>query len=193
MATKNTAAFGMYADRIAAEEAVDAFQRAGFRSTDVSFLHPENSGTKDFAHERHTKAPEGAAYGFIPGGILGAAIGWVAALGMLATPAADPLIAAGPTFSALAGLGIGAVIGALLGALIGASQPEYEARRYQGRVRNRGVLLSVHCDNSVWLKRARKVLQDTGSTHVAARGEAKGDFAVSDKPHHRRVPVGINE
>jgi hypothetical protein len=192
MAERNTAAFGMYPDRIAAEEAVDAFRRAGFRTTDVSFLHPENSGTKDLAHEKHTKAPEGAMLGVILGGIIGATSGWIAALGMLALPAADPLVIAGPIVSALAGLGVGAVVGALIGALVGTAQPEYEAIRYRGRVRNRGVLLSVHCDNKVWVKRALKLLAETGSTNVATSSEAKADFAASDKPHHRRVPVGIN-
>jgi hypothetical protein len=193
MADRNTAAFGMYPDRMAAEEAVDAFQRAGFRSTDVSFLYPENTGTKDLAHEKHTKAPEGAAVGMITGGILCAALGWIAALGLFAVPAAEPLIAAGPILSAIAGSGVGAFLGALIGALIGTGFPEYEARRYRGRVRNRGALLSVHCDNPVWVKRARKVLEETGSTHVATTRESRADFATSDKPHHRRVTVGINE
>jgi hypothetical protein len=191
MRERNTAAFGMYPDRVSAQEAADAFFRAGFRSTDVSFLHPENAGTKDLAHEKHTKAPEGAAIGLIPGGIVGAGLGWVAALGLLAVPGTDPLIAAGPILSALAGLGVGSLLGAFIGALIGTGRPEYEARRYRGRVRNRGVLFSVHCDNRVWVKRARKLLAETGSTHVAIGSEARADFAASDKPHHRRVTVGV--
>ncbi len=195
MAARNTAAFGMYPDKVSAEEAVMAFLRAGFRSTDVSFLQPENTGTKDLAHVKNTKAPEGAVTGLIPGAIAGAALGWLAGLGLLMVPRMEPitsaLIAAGPILSALAGLGVGSVLGAFIGALFGAGIPEYEARRYQGRVRNRGVLFSVHCDNSVWVKRARKLLRDTGSTHVAIRSEAKADFAASDKPHHRRVTVGV--
>jgi len=102
---------------------------------------------------------------------------------------ADRLIAAGPIFSALAGFGVGALAGALIGSLIGLAFPEYEARRYRGRVRNRGVLFSVHCDNSVWVKRARKLLHETGSTHIATASEAKADYAASDKPHHRRITV----
>jgi hypothetical protein len=195
MAERNMAAFGMYPDRVSAEEAADAFQRAGFRGTDVSFLHPENTGTKDLAHEKHTKAPEGAAMGALPGGIVGAGLCWMAALGLLASvpalnPLVSPLIVAGPVVSALAGLGVGGLLGGLIGALIGAGLPEYEARRYRGRVRNRGVLLSVHCDNPVWVKRARKVLSETGSTNIATSREARADFAASDKPHHRRVSVG---
>lgn len=137
--------------------------------------------------------------GMIPGAIVGAGLGWLAAMGLLADPHLDPyiapvvalLIAAGPIVSALAGLGAGGLLGAFIGALIGAGLPEYEARRYRGRVRNRGVLLSAHCDNAVWVKRARKILAETGSTNIATRSEAKADFAASDKPHHRRVTVGI--
>ena len=191
MASKNKAVFGMYPEKASVEEAVEAFLRAGFRSADVSFLQPENMGTKDFAHEKHTKAPEGAALGLIPGGILGAGLGWLAAFGLLMVPGVEPLIAAGPILAALAGLGVGAVLGAAVGASIGAVIPEYEARRYEGRVRNRGVLFSVHCDNSVWVKRARKLLEETGSTHVAIRSEGKADFATSDTPRPRRVPVRI--
>ena len=195
MAERNTAIFGMYTDRIAAKEAADAFLRAGFRSTDLSMLNPENDGTKDLAHEKHTKAPEGAAIGFIVGGVVGALASWFLSTGMVAVPYAGPLIAAGLIVSALAGLGAGALAGVLIGALAGAAIPEYEAIRYRGRVRNRGVLFSVHCDNGTWLKRARKLLADTGSTHVAARREAKGDFGASDKPHHRRLSAepGIAE
>ena len=193
MSERNTAVFGMYADRVSAEEGVDAFRRAGFRATDTCILYPENSGTMDFAHEKHTKAPEGASLGLIIGGVIGAALGWAASQGMLPTSAADSLITAGPILSSLAGLGAGAVLGALIGALIGAGMPEYEAMRYRGRVRNRGVLFSVHCDNKVWVKRAKKLLTETGSTHISTRSEAKADFAASEKPHHRRVPAGISE
>ena len=188
MAQTNTAAFGIYPDRITAAEAADALVRAGFRTTDVSVLYSENSGTKDFAHEKRTKAPEGASIGLIPGGLLGAALGWLAAMGLIAFPGASWLLAAGPVVSAMAGFGMGGLLGWLIGGLIGAGLPEYEACRYRGRVRNRGALLSVHCDNPMWLKRARKVLVETGSTAISARREAKPDFAASDKPHHRRVP-----
>ena len=194
MAEKNTAVFGMYPDRITTDEAVDAFRRAGFRTTDLSFLQPENAGTKDLAHEKHTKAPEGAVTGMVIGGIACGVLAWAASMGMFANATLrgmDQLIAAGPTISALAGLGVGAVLGVLIGSLIGMAFPEYEARSYQGRVRNRGVLFSVHCDNAVWAKRARKLLLETGSTHIAVAGESKADFASSDKPHHRRVTVGI--
>ena len=188
MSQINTAAFGIYPDRVSAQEAADALVRAGFRTTDVSILYSENSGTKDFAHEKHTKAPEGAGLGLIAGGLLGAALGWLSAAGLIAYPGSSWLVAAGQVISALAGFGAGGLLGWLIGGLIGAGLPEYEARRYRGRVRNRGALLSVHCDNPVWLKRARKVLTETGSTSAAVRHEAKPDFAASDKPHHRRIP-----
>jgi len=191
--TRNTAAFGMYPDKIAAEESMAAFLRAGFRSTDISYLQPENVGTKDFAHAKHSKAPEGAVIGMIVGAVVGAALGWLAASGTLNTPvipAIEPLFTAGPVYAALAALGAIGLVGAVIGALLGAGIPEYEARRYEGRVRNRGVLFSVHCDSSVWVKRARKLLKETGSTYISTRSEAKADFANSDKPHRRRVTVG---
>jgi len=191
MAHSNTAAFGIYPDRTTAEEAVDALLRAGFRATDVSVLLSENSGTKDFAHEKHTKAPEGASLGLVVGGVVGAVLGWLTAASFFVFPESVTLVNAGPVVAVLAGFGVGALLGWLIGGLIGLGLPEYEARRYRGRVRNRGALLSVHCDNSVWLKRARKVLVETGSTDTASRSEAKADFAASDKPHHRRVPSTV--
>src|SRR6059058_6490904 len=158
MAGKNTAAFGIYRDRISVDNAVDALRAADFRNTDISVLFPENEGTKDFAHEKHTKAPEGTATGATSGAVIGGGLGWLAGIGALAIPGLGPFIAAGPIVAALAGAGAGGALGGLTGALIGAGIPEYEAKRYEGRIRKGGILLSVHCDNADWVKRAEKIL-----------------------------------
>ncbi len=139
MAGKNTAVFGIYPNRTSVESAVDALKTAEFRNSDISVLFPENTGTKDFAHEKNTKAPEGATTA-----------------------------------------GAGGAIGGLTGALIGMGIPEYEAKRYEGRVKDGGILLSVHSDDSQWTKKAKEILERTGAQDVSSTGEAaseKGDKA----------------
>lgn len=185
MSGKNTAVFGIFRDRTHAEEAADALRWAGFRNSDVSALLPDNVGTKDLAHEKNSKAPEGAATGGASGGVLGGALGWLAGVGVLAIPGMGPFIAAGPIMAALAGAGAGGTIGGLVGALVGMGIPEYEARRYDGRVRGGCILLSVHCDDAAWVKRAKDILQDSGADDIASTGEAHADFAESDKPRLR--------
>jgi len=193
MAGKNTAVFGIYRDRANAEEAVDALRAAGFRNSDVSALLPDNVGSKDFAHEKNTKAPEGTTAGATSGGILGGALGWLAGIGALAIPGVGPLIAAGPIVGALAGVGVGGAVGGLIGALVGMGIPEYEAKRYEGRVREGGILLSVHCDDSEWVKRAKKILENTGAEDIASTGEASADYAESNKPATRASSPGSRE
>ncbi len=182
MAGKNTAVFGIYPNRQAAEEAVDNLRHAGFRGPDVSVLLPDNQGTKDFAHEKNTKAPEGSTTGVVAGGITGGVLGWLTAVGVIAIPGLGPFIAAGPIVAALAGAGAVGALGGIIGALVGMGIPEYEAKRYEGRIRDGGVLLSVHCDNSDWVKRAREVLHLTGAQDIGASGEKHGDYANADKP-----------
>src|SRR5438094_1261328 len=185
MAGKNTAVFGIYPNRTSVESAVDALKTAEFRNSDISVLFPENSGTKDFAHEKHTKAPEGATTGAGSGVVLGGTLGWLAGIGALAIPGVGPFIAAGPIMGALAGAGVGGAVGGLVGALVGMGIPEYEAKRYEGRVRQGGVLLSVHADNSDWVKRAKDLLRDTGAEDISSSGEASADYDKSDKPMPR--------
>jgi hypothetical protein len=185
MAGKNTAVFGIYSTQVAAEAAVDALKTAGYRNTDISVLFPENQGTKDFAIDKDTKAPEGTTTGVVSGGVIGGALGWLAGIGALAIPGVGPFIAAGPIMGLLSGMGVGGAIGGLAGALIGMGIPEYEAKRYEGRIRKGGILLSVHCDNSDWVKRAKQILEQTGAEDVASAGEASADYATSDKPKHR--------
>jgi hypothetical protein len=191
MAGKNTAAFGIYTDRLGVENAVNALKTAGYRNTDISVLFPETTGTKDFAHEKHTKAPEGAATGAGTGVVLGGALGWLAGIGALAIPGLGPFIAAGPIMAALAGAGVGGTVGGVVGALVGMGVPEYEAKRYEGRIKSGGILLSVHCDNSEWTKKAKQILKDTGAEDVSSTGEAAADFSKSDRPMPRAgTPVG---
>lgn len=178
----NTAVFGIYSTRDLVATAVDKLRATGFRNTDISALFPENEGTKDFAHEKNTKAPEGATVGGASGAVLGGALGWLAGIGMLAIPGIGPFIAAGPIVAALAGVGAGAVTGGMVGALVGLGMPEYEAIRYEGRIRHGGILLSVHCDNHDWVKRASTILRETGAEDVASSGEASADFANSERP-----------
>jgi len=185
MAGKNTAVFGIYRNRLEVEQAVDALRAEGFRSTDISVLFPENEGTKDFAHKKATKAPEGTAAGAGTGAVVGGALGWLAGIGALAIPGVGPLIAAGPIVAALTGVGVGGAIGGISGALIGMGIPEYEAKRYEGRVKEGGLLLSVHSDNSDWTRKAKDILERTGADDVSSTGEAKADFAKTDKPMRR--------
>jgi Protein of unknown function (DUF3341) len=185
MAGKNTPVFGIYRTQTDAENGVDALKAAGFRNTDISALFPENEGTKDFAHEKNTKAPEGATTGAGSGAILGGGLGWLAGIGALAIPGLGPFIAAGPIMAALAGAGVGGALGGVTGALVGMGIPEYEAVRYEGRVKEGGILLSVHSDNSEWTKRAKEILERTGAEQISSSGEAKADFAKSDKPMPR--------
>jgi hypothetical protein len=185
MAGKNTAVFGLYRTREGVENAVDALKSAGFRNTDISVLFPENVGTKDFAHEKNTKAPEGATTGAGTGAVVGGTLGWLAGIGALAIPGLGPFIAAGPIMAALAGAGVGGTVGGLTGALVGMGIPEYEAKRFEGRVKEGGILLSVHSDNSDWTKRAKEILERTGAEDVSSAGEASADFAKTDKPMPR--------
>jgi len=182
MAGKNTAVFGIYPTYGAVDGAVESLRASGFRATDISVLFPENVGTKDFAHEKGTKAPEGTAAGATTGAIVGGALGWLAGIGALAIPGLGPFIAAGPIMAALAGGAVGGAVGGFAGALIGLGIPEYEAKRYEGRIQKGGILLSVHSDNSEWTKKAKEILERTGAEDISSTGETKGDFENTDRP-----------
>src|SRR5712692_11617172 len=175
MAGKNTAVFGIYTDRSSVNRAVEALKAAGFSNSDVSALFPENKGTKDFAHEKNTKAPEGATTGAGTGALLGGGLGWLAGIGALAIPGLGPFIAAGPIMAALAGAGVGGAIGGVTGALIGMGIPEFEAKRYEGRIKEGGILLSVHSNTSDQIKVAKDVLKQTGAQDISSTGEAAGE------------------
>lgn len=182
MPVKNISVFGIYASRENAENAVDRLVAGGFRQEDISVLLQDNVGTKDFAHEKHTKAPEGATTGMVTGGVIGGALGLLAHIGVLAIPGLGPLIVAGPIIAALTGIGSGGMLGGIIGTLVGFGIPEYEAKRYEGRIKDGGILLSVHCDNQDWISKAKDILKQTGADDIASAGEERGDFAASDKP-----------
>src|SRR5471030_3293723 len=164
--SKNTAVFGIYKTRSEVENAVDALKLGGYANTDISVLMPHNAGSKEFAAEKNTKAPEGAATGAGTGLVIGGALGWLVGIGTLAIPGVGPFIAAGPIMAALAGAGVGGTVGGIAGALIGMGIPEYEAKRFEGRIKKGGILLSVHSDNSDSTKRAKEILTQTGAEDV---------------------------
>lgn len=182
MAGKNTAVFGIYRNLSELERGVDRLKAADFRNEDISVLFSDNEGSKEFAHEKHTKAPEGATTGAATGAVAGGVLGWLVGIGALAIPGVGPFIAAGPIMAALAGAGTVGALGGLTGALVGAGIPEYEAKRYEGRIKDGGTLLSVHCDSSDWTKKAKTILEETGAQDVASSGEAHADFEKSDRP-----------
>lgn len=174
---KKKSVLGIYASVAAADRATDALVNAGFPSSAVSALLPENLGSKPIATEKATKAPEGAAAGAGTGAVLGGALGLLAGIGALAIPGVGPLIAAGPIMAALAGLGVGGAVGGLSGALIGLGIPEYEAKRYEGRIQKGGILLAVHCDTSDEIKRAKEIMKNTNAEDISSTGEAAADSA----------------
>ena len=160
-----------------AESIVDSLKAAGFSNNDISVLFPDKSGTRDFAHEQNTKAPEGASTGAGVGGALGGGLGWLVGIGALAIPGVGPFIAAGPIMAALAGLGVGAAVGGLTGALVGMGIPEYEAKQYEGKIKDGNILISVHSENSDETDRAKDIFERAGA-HDISYTEEKG---VPDK------------
>lgn len=179
---KNIVVYGIYPNQASVERAVDRLRMNDFRHADISVLFPSPETTREFAHEKETKAPEGAAAGGIIGAVAGGALGWLAGIGAIAIPGVGPFIAAGPIVGALAGTGAAGVAGGLIGGLIGLGIPEYEAKRYEGRIKEGGILLSVHCDNNDWKKTAVQILQDTSGQDVSATGEASSDSDTQAAP-----------
>ena len=175
MSGKKTAVFGIYKSRVQAEQSVDRLLTAGFANDDISVLLPDSQSSKEFAHKKDTKAPEGTTTGVTAGGVVGGTLGLLAGIGALAIPGVGPFIAAGPIMAALAGAGVGGAVGGLTGALIGMGIPEYEAKRYEGRVKDGGILLSVHADDSAWTKKAKEILDRTGAQDISSTGEASAE------------------
>ena len=173
---KNKSVFGIYPSAMQAERAVDTLLRAGFSNQDISVLMPDDESTREFAHKKDTKAPEGTTTGVTTGGIVGGTLGILAGIGAIAIPGVGPFIAAGPIMGGLAGLGVGGAVGGLIGALVGMGIPEYEAKRYEGRVKKGGVLLSVHCDTSEEIDRAKEMLKSTGAEDIASATEGSADY-----------------
>jgi hypothetical protein len=191
MSDKKVGVFGIYSTRVAVENATDSIVTAGFPASDISVLLPESlGGPNDMGTEKATKAPEGAAAGVTTGGVIGGTLGLLAGVGLLAIPGLGPFIAAGPIMAALAGLGVGGAVGGVTGALIGIGIPEFEAKRYEGRLQKGGILLSVHCVTSEEIKRAKEVMERTGGEDVSSTGESAVDTKKTDSDVARKAARG---
>jgi len=164
--------FGILKNRAQAESVVERLQAAGFISDDVSMLFSDTTGTRDFALQHETKAPEGATTGGGTGFVIGGILGWLAGIGMLAIPGVGPLIAAGPIMAALSGAAVGTVVGGIAGALIGMGVPEFEARRYESKVKEGNILVSVHADDSGKVDRAKEILKECNAEDVSTTTES---------------------
>ena len=168
-----TAVFGLARDEQQASRIVDDFKSAGFSNNDISVLFADKRGTKDFAHEKNTKAPEGAVTGAGTGGVLGGVFGWLVGAGTLAIPGLGPFVAAGPLMAALSGAAVGAGAGGLIGALVGLGIPEFEAKRYEGKLKEGNILISVHSDNRDETKRAKEIFERDGADEISTSSEEK--------------------
>jgi len=166
------AVFGIAQTEDRAIRIVNELKVANFSNNAISVLLPDKRGTKDFAHEQHTKAPEGAATGGVTGGVLGGALGWLVGIGALAIPGVGPFIAAGPLMAALGGAAVGGAVGGIAGALVGLGIPEYEAKRYEGKIRDGNILISVHADDSDQVKRAKEIFERAGAQDISTTGES---------------------
>ncbi len=178
MSNNHTAAFGIFSARAQAETCINNLISASFRRDDISVLLSTSDATRQMGVEKNTKAPEGATTGATAGGVIGGALGLLAGIGALAIPGLGPFIAAGPIMGALAGGGAGAAAGGIIGMLAGMGMPEYEAKRYAGRVKNGGILVSVHCDNSDLVTQAKDVLKRSGAEDISSAGEVTGASVV---------------
>lgn len=169
--TSKKSVIGLVPTHAQADQTVGKLQAAGFPSNDISVLLPDKQGTRDFAHEKNTKAPEGSAVGATTGGVLGGTLGVLAGIGALAIPGLGPFIAAGPIMAALSGAAAGAALGGIAGALVGLGIPELEAKQYESKIKTGNILISVHADNADEQKRAKQILQEGGATDVSVTGE----------------------
>ncbi len=167
------AVFGIASTYSQAEGIVETLKGAGFANSDISVLHADQEGTRDFAHEKNTKAPEGAITGVGTGGVVGGVFGWLVGIGSLAIPGVGPFVAAGPIMAALSGAAVGSAVGGLTGALVGMGIPEYEAKRYEGKLRSGNILISVHSDNSQETDRAEDILTRAGAHDVSSTSESR--------------------
>jgi hypothetical protein len=184
MASKKVV-FGLIATEPQAEDIVLRLQDAGFSGNDISVLFPDKKGSRDFAHEQNTKAPEGAVTGASAGGVLGGALGLLAGIGALAIPGLGPFIAAGPIMATLSGAAAGATVGGLTGALVGMGIPELEAKQYEGKIKDGNILMAVHVEDGDEQKRAKEILEAGGAEDIKA-GSEKGVPDDDDDDDNRR-------
>jgi hypothetical protein len=174
-----------------ADAIVAKLRSAGFSDNDISVLFPDKGSTRDFAHKKETKMPEGATVGVTAGGAIGGTIGLLAGIGALAIPGLGPFIAAGPIIAALSGGAIGMGVGGLTGALIGLGIPEYEAKRYEGKVKEGGILISVHSENSEETSSAKSIFKEEGAHDISSTGEAHAEVKAQDSSDV--IETGVNE
>lgn len=187
-----TSVFCIASSQSQATDIVSRLKKAGFSDNDISALFPDKSGTRDFAHEQNTKAPEGASVGASAGGVVGGALGLMAGVGLLAIPGLGPFIAAGPIMAALGGIAAGATVGGITGALIGLGIPEIEAKRYEGKVKDGNILISVHSENSDEIKKAKAIFENSRATDISTSSEGTAPAATTTRGARTvsRQPVG---
>lgn len=181
----NTSVFCIATSRSQAENITDRLKAASFSGTDISVLLPDKGTTRDFAHEMHTKAPEGAA----AGGVIGGALGWIAGIAALAIPGVGPFIAAGPVMVALSGAAVGAAVGGITGGLIGFGIPEIQAKCYEGRLKEGNILMAVHTENALDIARAKDIFEQTGALDICATGESS--VPTESQPGERSSPPTV--
>ncbi len=189
---KNTSVIGIYEDRSTVSDVIGILEKAGYRAADISVLSSENHGSKDFAHVKHTRATAGAGIGAPVGALLGAALAWGLSNQTVTILDLAPLFAVAPWLAALAGAGAGGALGWIVGLLAGLRLTDYVAKRYAGRIRRGGVLLSVHCDSPEWCARAKKTLKDTGARDISAASESTADYGTTDRPTERPAAAVTN-
>jgi hypothetical protein len=189
---KNTSVMGIYTDRTTVSDAINVMYKAGYRATDISVLASDNQGSKDFALAKRTKALEGAAIGAAAAAVIGSALARLVAVQTVTVGALAPLVAAGPVLASLASAGVCGALGWIVGLVAGMRMPEYVAKRYAGRIRRGGILLSIHCDSQEWCERAKKTLKDTGAREISAASEGAADYGTTDKPTER-APVATTD
>jgi hypothetical protein len=189
---KNISIFGIYPDPTSVSDAIRTMRQVGYRATDIASLLPDNQGSKDFAHVKNTKAGQGAATGAAVGAVLCALLAWLDAVGKVAIPGLQPFLPVNSVVAALAGAGVGALLGWLIGFFVGLGMSEYVAKRYVGRIRRGGILVSVHCDSPEWCDRAKKALKDTGAQDISSCSESAADYATTDRPTERK-PAGLGD
>jgi hypothetical protein len=182
--------FCIATSRVQAEQVVSGLKSANFSNNDISVLFPDKGTTRDFAHEKNTKAPEGAVTGAGTGGVVGGVLGWIAGIGALAIPGVGPFIAAGPVMAALSGAAVGATVGGIAGGLIGLGIPEMEAKRYEGKVKAGNLLISVHTENSAEISRTKDIFTKAGAQDICATGEAS---APKDRQATYRTVDSVEE
>ncbi len=179
-----------------ADRIVDHLKNSNFSNNDISALFADKGTSRDFAYDKNTKAPEGAVTGASTGGVIGGALGWIAGIGALAIPGVGPFIAAGPIVAALSGAAIGATAGGIAGGLIGLGIPEIEAKRYEGKIKEGNILISVHTESSEQIATAKRIFKDAKAHDICDTGEAgvprkdkADDRDDATRTHQRPVEV----